>query len=94
MQGRIKYWRGLEELNNTPEFEKHAHNEFPEFLPVKEANGDNGSEITAPRRDFLKLLGFGLAAATLASCEAPVKKAIPYLNKPEEVDPGVANWYA
>ncbi len=35
-----------------------------------------------------------MAAATLASCEAPVRKAIPYLNKPEEVDPGIANWYA
>ena len=39
-------------------------------------------------------MGFGVAAASLAACEAPVKKAIPYLNKPEEIDPGIANWYA
>ncbi|SIT92772.1 TAT-variant-translocated molybdopterin oxidoreductase [Pontibacter indicus] len=95
MQDRIKYWKGIEELENTPEFAKHAHNEFPEFLPINEAKGESASTgLAAPRRDFLKLLGFGLAAATLASCEAPVRKAIPYLNKPVDVEPGVANWYA
>ena len=47
-----------------------------------------------PRRDFLKFLGFSVAAASLAACEAPVKKTIPYLIKPEEITPGVANYYA
>jgi MoCo/4Fe-4S cofactor protein with predicted Tat translocation signal len=94
MQETIKYWKGLEELENTPEFIKNSQNEFAEFLPVKETHGANADKEVAPRRDFLKLLGFGLAAATLASCEAPVRKAIPYLHKPEEVDPGIANWYA
>ncbi|RDC61552.1 TAT-variant-translocated molybdopterin oxidoreductase [Adhaeribacter pallidiroseus] len=93
MQETIKYWKGLEELENTPEFNKTKHNEFAEFLPVKETNQATNKEV-APRRDFLKLLGFGIAATTLASCEAPVRRAIPYLNKPEEVDPGIANWYA
>src|ERR671931_2888727 len=47
------------------------------------------------RRDFLARLGFALAASALASCSrAPVEKAIPFLNKPEEVTPGVASWYA
>ena len=46
------------------------------------------------RRDFLKFMGFGLTAATLAACETPVVKSIPYTNKPEEVTPGVANFYA
>jgi MoCo/4Fe-4S cofactor protein with predicted Tat translocation signal len=94
MQETIKYWKGLEELENTPEFIKNSQNEFAEFLPVKETKGGSAETEVAPRRDFLKLLGFGLAAATLASCEAPVRKAIPYLNKPEEVDPGIPNWYA
>ncbi|MEY3412319.1 MAG: quinol:cytochrome c oxidoreductase iron-sulfur protein precursor, partial [Bacteroidota bacterium] len=89
-----KYWKGVEELQNDPSFVKHAHNEFPEYLPVG-TNGSEADEISGThRRDFLKLLGFGVAAATLAACEAPVKKAIPYLNKPEEIDPSVANWYA
>jgi len=88
-----KYWKGIEELSNDPEFLKHAHNEFPEFLPVKEKGGSDASD--APdRRDFLKLLGFSVAAVSLAACETPVKKVIPYVNKPVDVDPGVANWYA
>ena len=39
-------------------------------------------------------MGFGVAAASLAACEAPVKKAIPYVVKPEEVTPGIPNYYA
>ena len=90
-----QYWKGIEELSNDPEFLKNANSEFPDFLPLKESLANGGEVESAPdRRDFLKLLGFGVAAATLAACEAPVKKAIPYLNKPEEVDPGIANWYA
>jgi len=90
-----KYWKGIEELSNDPEFLKNANNEFPDFLPLKETQADGGEvESGTDRRDFLKLLGFGVAAATLAACEAPIKRAIPYLNKPEEVDPGIANWYA
>jgi molybdopterin-containing oxidoreductase family iron-sulfur binding subunit len=40
------------------------------------------------------MMGFGVAAASLAACEAPVRKAIPYLNKPVDVDPGIPNYYA
>ncbi len=35
-----------------------------------------------------------MTAATLAACETPVVKSIPYTNKPEEITPGVANYYA
>ncbi|MBJ6143509.1 TAT-variant-translocated molybdopterin oxidoreductase [Hymenobacter sp. BT559] len=91
----MKYWKGIEELDNSPEFAKNAFAEFPDFLPVKESRaGDAEDSSVAPRRDFLKLMGFGVAAATLAACEAPVRKAIPYLNKPEEVDPTISNFYA
>src|ERR1051326_2609790 len=89
-----KYWKGLEELNNEPEFLVKAQNEFPEYLPMKEASGNASEGSGTDRRDFLKLLGFGVAAASLAACEAPVKKAIPYLNKPVDVEPGIPNWYA
>jgi molybdopterin-containing oxidoreductase family iron-sulfur binding subunit len=91
----MKYWKGIEELDNSPEFAKNAFAEFPDFLSVKEGRaGAADDESVAPRRDFLKLMGFSVAAATLASCEAPVRKAIPYLNKPEEVDPTISNFYA
>lgn len=90
-----KYWKGLEQLTNDPEFVKYADKEFPEYLPIngKKRSADN-SDDGSSRRDFLKMMGFGVAAASLAACEAPVRKAIPYLNKPVEIDPGVANYYA
>ena len=54
-----------------------------------------GLSTVTPRRDFLKALGFGLGAVTLAACQtAPVHKAIPYLVKPEEIVPGIPNYYA
>ncbi len=83
------YWKGLEQLTNDPEYVKHADKEFPEYLPVSEQDPNSNS-----RRDFLKLMGFGIAAASLAACEAPVRKAIPYLNKPMDVDPSIPNYYA
>ncbi|NOT36104.1 MAG: 4Fe-4S dicluster domain-containing protein [Saprospiraceae bacterium] len=55
---------------------------------------DNSVGVQANRRDFLKLLGFGISAATLASCETPIKKAIPYTVATDEIIPGIANYYA
>lgn len=90
-----KYWKGLEELNNNPEFVQKAGQEFAEQIPVEEFLGDQGlGSGGTNRRDFLKFLGFSVTAASLAACETPVNKAIPYLVKPEEVTLGEANWYA
>ena len=86
---RKQYWKGVEQLTNDPAFVKNAESEFPEFLPISD-NPEGGSS----RRDFLKMMGFGIAAASLAACEAPIKKAIPYVNKPIDVDPGIPNYYA
>ncbi len=82
-----RYWKGIEEFTNDPEFVKHADKEFPEYLPIGDESGNS-------RRDFLKIMGFGVAAASLAACEAPIRKAIPYLNKPDTIDPGIPNYYA
>jgi molybdopterin-containing oxidoreductase family iron-sulfur binding subunit len=90
-----KYWKGLSELNNNPEFVQNANNEFAEQLPVEKFLDDKSLENDGTnRRDFLKFLGFSVTAASLAACETPVNKAIPYVVKPEEITPGVANWYA
>jgi MoCo/4Fe-4S cofactor protein with predicted Tat translocation signal len=90
-----RYWKGLEELNNNPEFVQKAGQEFAEQIPVEEFLGDdNLSTGGTNRRDFLKFVGFSVTAASLAACETPVNKAIPYLVKPEEITLGVANWYA
>lgn len=90
MKDNKKYWKGLEELRNEPDFVKSKENEFAEDLPVVDSNNPN----EASRRDFLKAMGFSVAAVSLAACEAPVRKAIPYVNKPETVDPGIPNYYA
>ena len=92
-ENKKQYWKGVEQLTNDPEFVKYAGKEFPQDLPYKDGvlqAEDSGSS----RRDFLKLMGFSVAAASLAACEAPVRKAIPYLNKPEEINPGIPNYYA
>ncbi|MFT4740625.1 MAG: MoCo/4Fe-4S cofactor protein with predicted Tat translocation signal, partial [Marivirga sp.] len=87
------YWKGTEQLTNEPSFVAKADKEFPEYLPIN-SNKESDDSSGPSRRDFLKLMGFGVAAATLAACEAPIRKAIPYLNKPVDIDPGIANHYA
>jgi MoCo/4Fe-4S cofactor protein with predicted Tat translocation signal len=87
-ENKKTYWKGLEQLSNDPEFVKHADGEFAE---MPKTLGEDGS---ASRRDFLKVMGFSLAAASLAACEAPVRKAIPYVNKPIDINPSIPNYYA
>lgn len=90
-----KYWQSFGELKGGDELEKRIQNEFHEELPFEDSNGKGWLDATAPRRDFLKYLGFSTAAAALAaSCKTPVKKAIPFANKPADVYPGVAKYYA
>jgi MoCo/4Fe-4S cofactor protein with predicted Tat translocation signal len=80
------YWKGLEQLTNDPAYVKHADKEFG-YLGINE-------DTPPSRRDFLKLMGFGVAAVSLAACEAPIRKAIPYVNKPVDLDPSIPNYYA
>ena len=95
MANTKRYWSGLDELRETEAFKTIQGQEFPEAQSVDEFLTDERLESThTGRRDFLKFMGFGLTAATLAACETPVVKSIPYTNKPEEVTPGVANHYA
>ena len=94
MESSKKYWKGLEELNKTPEFVENNKNEFAEPLPIEDVLNEVGLSTITPRRNFLKALGFGLGAVTLAACQkTPVHKSIPYLVRPEEVIPGIPNYY-
>ncbi|MBL7766733.1 MAG: TAT-variant-translocated molybdopterin oxidoreductase [Chitinophagaceae bacterium] len=88
-----QYWRGLEELNPTSQYTETVANEFKEDLPFGDV--ESIAEASTSRRDFLKYLGFSTVAATIAaSCEMPVRHAIPYAIKPENVTPGVPLLYA
>ncbi|RSK39773.1 TAT-variant-translocated molybdopterin oxidoreductase [Mangrovimonas spongiae] len=97
MSSNKKYWKSVEELNdNSSVVETLKHNEFVEEIPTDEFLGDKNSleSSKTTRRDFLKYVGFSTAAASLAACEGPVVKSIPYVVQPEEIVPGVANYYA
>ena len=91
-----KYWQNFGDLTESERFQQTTENEFQEdLLPLEEMDSKGLLEVKTPRRDFLKYLGFSTAAAAVAaSCEMPVRKAIPYLNKPDDIIPGIANYYA
>lgn len=90
-----KYWQSFGELNQSEAYNKEVKDEFKEELPFLADESKSFMETAAPRRDFLKYLGFSTAAAAVAaSCEMPVKKAIPFANKPEDIVPGISNYYA
>ncbi len=81
-----QYWRSMDQLADTPEFKEFLEREFPE----------NASEMTNPvsRRKFLGLMGASIAFAGLASCRRPVEKIVPYVKAPENVIPGIPQYYA
>ncbi|MBI1315239.1 4Fe-4S dicluster domain-containing protein [bacterium] len=91
-----KYWKGLEELSDSPVVQVLRENEFASELPVDRFLADDKSmnSSATSRRDFLKFLGFSTAAAALAACEAPVVESIPYVVKPDNLVPGVPSYYA
>jgi len=97
MSSNKKYWKSVEELNeNSSIVEALRNNEFVEEIPTDEflGNKDSLASSSTSRRDFLKYVGFSTAAATLAACEGPVHKSIPYVVQPEQIIPGVADFYA
>ena len=92
-----KYWKSVEELDENSSIVKALQqNEFVEEIPVDKFLGDKETLETSStsRRDFLKYVGFSTAAASLAACEGPIKKSIPYVVLPDEIIPGIANYYA
>lgn len=97
MSSNKKYWKSVEELNeNSSIVDALRSNEFVEEIPTDSflGNADKLNATGTSRRDFLKFVGFSTAAATLAACEGPVHKSIPYVVQPESVIPGVADYYA
>ncbi|TYB78412.1 TAT-variant-translocated molybdopterin oxidoreductase [Bizionia myxarmorum] len=97
MSSNKKYWKSVEELNeNSSIVETLKQKEFVEEIPTDDFLGNKESleNSKTTRRDFLKYVGFSTAAASLAACEGPVIKSIPYVVQPEEIIPGVANYYA
>ena len=85
-QGK-EYWRSLEELAATEEFDEFLHREFPQHA----AEWDEGTD----RRTFLKLMGASLALAGLSGCAyQPPETYLPYVRDPENVIPGKPLFFA
>lgn len=96
-----KYWQSLEQRDETPEFKEQAAKEFQEELPVFDFVEDTTKVESTGRRDFLKMMGFSISAAAIASsCKIPVNKAIPYVfnldqsSRIPELVPGIADYFA
>lgn len=95
MENKTQYWKGTEELNRDPEFVQLSKNEFAEGLPLDEVLSESDLNLSSNRRDFLKYFGFSVSAVALAACnKAPIKNVIPYVVQPEEIIPGIPNYYA
>lgn len=82
-----QYWKNLEELKDSPEHRESLSKEF-QTPPLQDVSD------TMERRDFLKLAGAATLLATIGCSRRPTEKIIPYVNKPEEITPGVPTYYA
>jgi MoCo/4Fe-4S cofactor protein with predicted Tat translocation signal len=81
------YWRSLEELADSGQFEDFLHTEFPRQA------GEWDDEVG--RRTFLKLMGASLALAGLTSCSyQPPETVVPYVRQPPEMVPGKPLFFA
>ena len=82
-----EYWRSLEELAGSPEFQEMLHREFPK--------GASEWLDDVSRRGFLQLMGASLALAGMTGCtKLPVQEIVPYVKQPEQVVPGVPMFFA
>ena len=91
------YWKSVAQLEKNNELvQKLEQDEFVDKIPVDEFFGDEKTmgESNTNRRDFLKYVGFSTAAASIAACEGPIIKSVPYVVQPEQIIPGISNYYA
>src|SRR6478609_6640017 len=71
-----EFWRSLEELAGSPEFQEMMHREFPK--------GASEWLDSVSRRGFLKLMGASLAMAGMSACtKQPLEPIVPYVRQPE-----------
>jgi MoCo/4Fe-4S cofactor protein with predicted Tat translocation signal len=82
-----EYWRSLEELAGSEEFQDMLHREFPK--------GASEWLDSFSRRGFLKTMGASLALAGMTGCtKMPMAEIVPYVKQPENVIPGRPQYYA
>jgi MoCo/4Fe-4S cofactor protein with predicted Tat translocation signal len=82
-----KYWRSIDELANTEDFQAAVEREFPAAA----------QEWVDPvsRRGFMKLMGASMALAGLAGCtKQPDEPIYAYVKAPEDLVLGKPNYFA
>lgn len=82
-----KYWQSLKKYKNDPNLRDTLKREFLSLLPSEE-------EMSSSRREFLQIMGAGLALSSAGCLRRPVEKLVPYVNRPVDIIPGEANYYA
>ncbi len=82
-----EYWRSLEELAGSADFQEALHREFPK--------GASEWVDSVSRRGFLQVMGASMALAGMTGCvRLPLEPIVPYVRQPEEVVPGRPMYYA
>ena len=85
------YWRSLDDLAATPEFQELLAREFPQ----QAIGWSDDEDRVEGRRNFLKLMGASLALAGLSACtRQPTEHIMPYVRQPEEIIPGRPLFFA
>ena len=96
-----KYWQDLEQKEETGIYKELSTKEFKDEVTVFDYVEEGAKVESTGRREFLKMMGFGVSAAVVAtSCKTPVKKSIPYVfdldkdSRIPELVPGIADYFA
>ena len=91
--GQPKFWRSQADRDGAA---GHAAITKDEFLPGMTDRSELDADPGPSRRSFMKIMGasMALAGVGLSGCRRPREAVLPYARKPEEVVPGVPNFYA
>ena len=84
-----RFWKNLDELSDTPEFQELMREEFP-----RQAAGGEWVDSVS-RRGFMKVMGASFALAGLAGCtKQPDEPIMPYVKQPEDLVLGKPMFFA
>ncbi len=86
--GKPLPWRSAADRAGAPGMAALRHHEF------QSGAAPEAEDAETSRRTFLKVMGASAALAGLTGCRRPVETIVPYARKPQEVIPGVPNYFA
>jgi molybdopterin-containing oxidoreductase family iron-sulfur binding subunit len=88
-----RFWKSLDELADTPEFNALMAEEFPRQAGGMFGQGEWVDAVS--RRGFLKVMGASLALAGLSGCtKQPDEPIYPYIQQPEDLVLGKPMYFA